>query len=294
MEGKIIEHSFWLLKEGYKEPTIIMRTKLLKRLVKRGANLFDSESVKETIAKHPCTVNGKICYVTAYATFALWMNIPFRPPRYKRVEKLPWVPPEAEIDQLIAACSSKMATYLQLLKETGMRPGEAYYLKWTSIDMTHRSVRVTPEKNSKPRILSISTKLVEMLNRLPKASDRAFGNSLLRTHTGCFQKQRKRAAEKLKNPRLRRISFYSLRHWKATVEYHRTRDIFHVMRILGHRDIKNTLVYIDLEHEIFKTSNLDEFTVKVAHNIKEACRLAEAGFEKCDEFNDVHLYRKRK
>lgn len=109
-----------------------------------------------------------------------------------------------------------------------------------------------------------------------------------------MQKQRKRAAEKLRNPRLRRISFYSLRHWKATVEYHRTRDIFHVMRILGHRDIKNTLVYIDLDHEIFNNSNIDEFTVKVAHNTKEACRLAEVGFEKFDEFDGVHLYRKRK
>jgi len=66
------------------------------------------------------------------------------------------------------------------------------------------------------------------------------------------------------------------------------------MRVLGHRDIKNTLVYIDLEHEIFKTSNIDEFIVKVAHNVKEACRLAEAGFEKFDEFNGAHLYRKRK
>ncbi len=78
------------------------------------------------------------------------------------------------------------------------------------------------------------------------------------------------------------------------MESHRTRDIFHVMRILGHRDIKNTLVYIDLEHEIFQTSVVDEFTVKVAHNVEEACRLAEAGFEKFEEFSEIHLYRKRK
>ena len=29
--------------------------------------------------------------------------------------------------------------------------------------------------------------------------------------------------------------------------YHQTKDILHVMRFLGHRSIKNTLVYIDLE-----------------------------------------------
>lgn len=80
---------------------------------------------------------------------------------------------------------------------------------------------------------------------------------------------------------------------KTATEYHWTRDIFHVMRVLGLIDIKNTLVCIDLEHEIFKTSNVDEFTVKVAHNLEEARRLAEVGFEKFDEFNGEHHCRKR-
>jgi len=38
----------------------------------------------------------------------------------------------------------------------------------------------------------------------------------------------------------------------------------------------------------------DEFIVKVAHNLEEASDLAEAGFEKFDEFNGKHIYRKRK
>jgi len=44
---KIVEYSWWLHKQGYAESTIISRTKLLQRLVKLGANLFDPESVKE-------------------------------------------------------------------------------------------------------------------------------------------------------------------------------------------------------------------------------------------------------
>jgi hypothetical protein len=38
----------------------------------------------------------------------------------------------------------------------------------------------------------------------------------------------------------------------------------------------------------------DKFIVKVAHNLEEASDLAEAGFEKLDEFNGKHIYRKRK
>jgi len=34
---------------------------------------------------------------------------------------------------------------------------------------------------------------------------------------------------KLKNPRLQRITFHTFRHFKATVEYDKPKDILHVM-----------------------------------------------------------------
>ena len=73
------------------------------------------------------------------------------------------------------------------------------------------------------------------------------------------------------------ISFHALRHWKATIEYHKTRDILHVMKILGDKNIKNTLIYIVLGRAIYGSHGNDEFIVKVAHNLKEACKLIEAG-----------------
>ena len=51
------------------------------------------------------------------------------------------------------------------------------------------------------------------------------------------------------------------------------------MKLLGHKRIDNTLVYINLENAIFKTSKDDEFTARVAHNVKEACDLIEVGFQ---------------
>jgi len=66
------------------------------------------------------------------------------------------------------------------------------------------------------------------------------------------------------------------------------------MRILGHKDIKNTLIYIDVEHEIFQSIDEDQFMTKVAHTPEEACKLKEVGFEKFDEFDGIHLYYKRK
>jgi len=39
-------------------------------------------------------------------------------PTYSVIRKIPFIPKEAEIDQLIAGSSKRMATFLQLLKET--------------------------------------------------------------------------------------------------------------------------------------------------------------------------------
>jgi len=79
------------------------------------------------------------------------------------------------------------------------------------------------------------------------------------------------------------------------MEYHRTKDILYVKKILGHKEIGNTLKYIDLENAVFETTD-DQFTVKVATDIKEACALVEVGFEYVTgEYNDGgKIFRKRK
>ena len=48
---KILEYALWLKNSGKSEATIIGRIKLLKRLTKRGANLYDPESMKTIIAQ---------------------------------------------------------------------------------------------------------------------------------------------------------------------------------------------------------------------------------------------------
>ncbi|NIU80859.1 tyrosine-type recombinase/integrase, partial [Candidatus Bathyarchaeota archaeon] len=89
------------------------------------------------------------------------------PPDYTPVQKLPFIPLEKEIDALVSGCGPKVATSLQLLKETGMRIGEAWKLEWTDIDTERRTITCEPEKHGKPRMFKVSPKLIAMLNRLP-------------------------------------------------------------------------------------------------------------------------------
>ena len=129
-----------------------------------------------------------------------------------------------------------------------------------------------------------------MIKGLPKTSNRVFDGSL-RHFRRSFRRQRKKIAEKLKNPRIGSINFHTLRHFKATMEYHRTKDILHVKQILGHRNINSTLLYTQLVN--FKEN---DYHVRVANNVKEACDLVKSGFQYVTgEYNDGgKIFRKPK
>jgi hypothetical protein len=62
------------------------------------------------------------------------------------------------------------------------------------------------------------------------------------------------------------------------------------MKLLGHRNIKNTLIYTQL----IKADNDEEHVPKVAKTINEAKPLVEAGFEYVCDVEDAKLFRKRK
>jgi len=176
-----------------------------------------------------------------------------------KTDKLPFIPTEQEIDLLIAHCGKTTSTVLQMLKETGIRIGELTQIKWLDIDTERKTVNITPEKHSNPRILTISDKLLAMLNKLPRKHNENVFQPNKHTIREYFCLQRKAIAERLQNPRIQKISFHTLRHWKGTMEYHNTKDIIHVKKILGHKTTRCTEIYINLDCALFLTKT-DEWT----------------------------------
>ncbi|MDI6904738.1 MAG: site-specific integrase [Candidatus Bathyarchaeia archaeon] len=292
VKGKIVQFAWHLKKEGYRESTITMCSRRLRCLLKVGCNLWDSESVKEVIASQSWLESTKATYVDAYDSFARFIGISWKPPKYHCERTLPFIPTEKEIDQLIASCGKKTAAFLQLLKETGMRSGEAEKLKWTDIDMERKVVYVKPEKRSNPRILNVSNRLISMLAKLPRKSEKVF--SSLPGIRATFHQSRKLAAEKLGNPRLLQIHLHTFRHWKGTTVYHQTKDILHVKQVLGHKSINKTLLYINLENALHQKGEDSEHVTRVAPSVNGARTLLESGFEYVTEMNGLKIFRKRK
>lgn len=123
-----------------------------------------------------------------------------------------------------------------------------------------------------------------MLLTIPRNSERIFPYKTRFYARKTFMKMRKRIAHKLGNPRILKIHFHTFRHWKATMEYHKTRDILHVMRLLGHKNIKNTLIYTQLI-----SVQDDDYVCKAAKTLQEAAQLVEGGFEYVIDMEDCKL-----
>ena len=157
---------------------------------------------------------------------------------------------------------------------------------------TPKTIHITGRKGGNSRIIPVSTKLIGMLNTLPRQSERVFSYQNTFYMGKTFRKQRQRIANKLNNPRIQRITFHTLRHWRATIEYHRTKDILYVMQFLGHRNLQHTLIYIQLEQLLLDTK--DEYHVKVTSKVDEAKTLIEIGFEYVTNIGVHKLFRKRK
>lgn len=308
-EAQIINYLIYLKNKGRRDTTIAAKDFQLKRLLQLGADLNNPESVKQVIANLDVSESYKLLLCIAYEGFALKNGLAWDRPEYKQCSKLPFVPHESEIDALISGCNRKTATLLRLIKETGMRLGEAWQVEWKDLDQQTRTIVCnSPEKHSRPRAFNISIELTKMLLDLEHKSNYIFTYSKkqvlkedkkthmnqMRRQKGIVGCQRIRVSRKLQNPRIALIHFHSLRHWKATNLKHQGFDLFDIAAFLGHRSIKNTVVYVHLEKSCYANGSCDEYLSKAARTETEALSLIEAGFEYVCDFNNAKLFRKRK
>lgn len=290
-EGQIGLFLWDLQKQGL-EKSVSTYNAYLGVLKNAGANLQNPESVKEIIAqKQYWNPNTKALAIAAYTKFLKFLGRSWNPPKCERIEKLIRVPKEREIDALIAGSrSKKQATFLQLLKETGLRSGEAWSLEWKDIDFSNRTIPFDkPQKHGKPRMLKISPKLTAMLKRLQGDSPKIFTGKVEYFRQN-YLKFRKRLANKLEEPNLRDVNLHKFRHYFGSKFLRKNNgNLALTAEKLGHRSILSTAKYI---HSL--NLEVDEYEIATATPPEEAQEYAKAGYELFDTIKDVHVYRRPK
>ncbi len=75
-------------------------------------------------------------------------------------------------------------------------------------------------------------------------------------------------------------------------EYHKTRDILHVMGILGHRNINTTYRYVRLYNQIYKHQQSFKFLTKVASTKEERCDLINDGWDLVEKEGEDWYFKK--
>jgi integrase len=279
-------------REGYAESYIHAVGKRLRHLA-RYVSLDNPEMVKDYIASKQCSPAFKETLVEAYDLYVKANNMHWNKPYYKRYDKLPKIPNEEKINLIIANCSKKYALAFSMIKDLGLRPIELTWLRVKDIDLENGIVNITSAKHCNARALKLKQSTLLMLKTYIAEKNLSLNDRLFPIKSSSlsekWRKVRNKVSEKLKDPSLKTIRVYDLRHWKASMEYHRTKDLLYVKSLLGHRDLRATLRYTHL-----LDSKDEEYISAVARTLDEARKLIEQGFEYVCEIDEVKLFRKRK
>jgi integrase len=143
---------------------------------------------------------------------------------------------------------------MKLLRSTGLRRGELFYLTWQDIDFKQGAIRVLQSKNGKSRDIPMNDTLRLTLQQLPRRIDTDYvfpgktGRGLVDI--------RKRFHRALRDAGINDFRFHDLRHTFASHLVMAGVDLVSVKEFLGHADLKMTLRYAHLAPD-YKRAAID-------------------------------------
>src|SRR5438477_3647060 len=194
-------------------------------------------------------------------------------PYPKRAEHLPTILGQEEVTQLIdAALTPYHRILLMTLYATGVRNAELTHLKVRDIDSKRMVIHIQGGKGRRDRDVMLSPKLLEELRehwrRLPRKSREWLfpGNRWhnsdqpidTKTPRNACKEAAKRAGIK------KQVHPHTLRHCFATHLLEAGADLRTIQILLGHRDLKETTIYLHLsERHLHATASpLDSLKLK--------------------------------
>lgn len=171
-------------------------------------------------------------------------------PRPKKAQQLPKVFSQNDIAAIINSITNKKhKVMLMLAYSAGLRVSEVVSLKTYEVDSKRMTIIIRAAKGKKDRQVSLSAVLLIMLreyalNYKPDKKGYLFEGSIKNTPYSSRSLQEVLQAAKKKAGVLKPGSIHSLRHSFATHLIERGTDITMIQKLLGHNDLKTTMLYL--------------------------------------------------
>jgi integrase len=140
-----------------------------------------------------------------------------------------------------------LKTIVQLAIHTGMRRGEIMGLRWKDIDLKEKRILIEKTKNNERRTIYMNDTVYHVLKSLPHHlhSELVFPDINGNMVTVAFERACKRA-------KIEDLRFHDLRHTFASYLTMGGVNLRTVQTLLGHKDLRMTMMYSHLSPEHLK------------------------------------------
>jgi integrase/recombinase XerD len=182
----------------------------------------------------------------------------------KKPKRLPVVLSREEVRRLFR-CTRHGETRLKLMTiySGGLRANELVHLQTQDIDSERVLIRIQQGKGRKDRYVPLSQELLEQLRaywQVARPTKWLFPGTRDPSQPGCTRSLQRAVVRSAKRAAIRkRVTLHTLRHCFATHHLEAGTDIVTIQRLLGHRNISTTMIYLHVTDQRVRaaTSPLD-------------------------------------
>jgi len=174
-------------------------------------------------------------------------------PYAKKSNKLPIVLSQEEVQRMFDVCENlKHKVILAILYSTGLRVSELINLKWSNIDRSRMIINVIGGKGNKDRQVMLTPSLIPLLEKYYfeyKTKNYIFSGQFTEIYSARSVGQvMKQLANKAKINK--RVYTHLMRHNCFTHLVENGIDINLIQKLAGHNNVKTTLLYTQISHNI--------------------------------------------
>ena len=179
--------------------------------------------------------------------------------RFRLPEKQPLFYSKEDFQKLIEVIDNPdIIDIVKIALYTGLRQGELIQMDWSQVDFNERLLILNNQnyltKSKRIRTVPLTEPALEILAKRQRQSESSFVFTLFNEKikqdyiTHKFKKYVRKAKINSK------LTFHSLRHTTASWLVQSGVSIYHVSKILGHADIKTTMIYCHVRTEDLRNS----------------------------------------